>query len=117
MDEDEIRAELLALKDAALAATKRSDGAFYADYLDPQALAVLPVGILDRDAIVQAMGAAQPQLRAESIDDVRAVVLSEDCGVVTYRAGYPSGTVLVSTVYLRRPEGWRGVLYQQTPAR
>ena len=45
------------------------------------------------------------------------MVLSEDCGLVTYRAGYASGTVLVSTVYLRRPEGWRGVLYQQTPVR
>ena len=61
------------------------------------------------------MSSPAPPLRASAVADVRAIPLTATCGVVTYRATYPSGDVLVSTLYLERDGRWQGVLYQQTP--
>lgn len=113
---------LLELKDHALAATKAADGDFYRGYLHDEAIAITPYGVFGKEAIVAQMSSPQSSFASEAIDDTRAVVLSEDSGLVTYRATYPpaepGGTprvVFVTTVYKRYADGWKGLLYQQTP--
>ena len=51
-------------------------------------------------------------------------MLSDDSGLVTYRATYPPTdpggnprVVFVTTVYKRYADGWKGLFYQQTPLR
>lgn len=112
-----IQTELLRLKDAALAATKRADAEFYADYLHDEAIAVTPFGVFDKAAIVAQMSSPSPSSSfvSDAVDDVRAIELSDSSGLVTYRASYPSGDVMVTTVYRRESDGWKGLLYQQTP--
>lgn len=113
--------ELLELKQQALDATQRADGAFYASYLADDAVAITPYGVFDKAAIVAQMSSAASSFKSESIDDERAIELSPTSGVVSYRANYagtetaPARSVYVTTVYRRDANGWRGLLYQQTP--
>jgi hypothetical protein len=110
-----IEQELLALKDAALAATQRADGAFYADYLDDAAIAIVPFGVFDKAAIVAQMSSPKSAFRSTAIEDTRALALTADTGLVTYKATYPTGQVMVTTVYVKKAGRWKGVFYQQTP--
>lgn len=114
-----LEAELLALKDAALAASARGDGDFFADYLADDAIAITPAGVADRDAVVAA--ARHRGFQSLDVRDTRAMALGPDAGVVTYVARFarPEGgaaDVFVTTLYCRDADGhWRGRLYQQTP--
>jgi hypothetical protein len=113
--------DLIRLKNEALAATRRADGGFYAVYLADDAVAITPYGVFDKEAVVAQMGSTASSFMSESVDDVRAVELSPTSGVVSYRARYaargelPATSVYVTTVYRLDPQGWKGVLYQQTP--
>jgi ketosteroid isomerase-like protein len=115
--------DLIRLKNEALAATQRADGDFYAGYLADDAVAITPYGVFDKAAVVAQMGSTSSSFKSESVDDVRAVELSPTSGVVSYRANYaargdaPATSVYVTTVYRRDADGWKGVVYQQTPVR
>jgi hypothetical protein len=111
----EIERELLALKDRALAATQNRDGAFYEDYLDDDAIAVTPHGVFGKRAIIQQMSASDSSFKSTAIEDTRAIVLTPESGIVTYKATFGARSVLVTTVYVKKPGGWKGVFYQQTP--
>jgi uncharacterized protein DUF4440 len=110
----EIEEQLLRLKSEALEATKRRDGEFYDRYLSEDAVAITPYGVFDRQAIIAQMSSPASTFASTGTDDVRAFVLSDSSGVVTYRAHYPSGDVMVTTAYRLERDGWRGVVYQQT---
>jgi Domain of unknown function (DUF4440) len=120
---DDVAATLRSLKDRALAATRERDQDFYRGYLADDAMAVLPVGIFDKPAVVAALGAPTVPFQGASIDDTRVWVLGPDTGIVTYTASFPvagaaeagARSVFVTTVYARRGGQWQGVLYQQTP--
>lgn len=117
----DVVAELLDLKQHALDATQRADGDFYAGYLADDAVAITPYGVFGKAAIISQMASPASPFKSESIDDERAVELSPTSGVVSYRANYaaresrPAYSVYVTTVYRRDSDGWKGVLYQQTP--
>ena len=112
----EIESTLLSLKEDALAATQRSDGNFYRDYLADNAIAISPHGILSKDAIVQQMGSGRSSFKSSKIEDTRAIVLTEETGIVTYKATFGSQPpVFVTTVYAKVDGVWKGVIYQQTP--
>jgi hypothetical protein len=110
-----IEKELLALKEQALQATKASDSAFYEEYLDDDAIAVVPFGVFDKKAIVKQMSSPNPAFRSSKVEDTRVFPLTPDSGLVTYRARYGEKDVLVTTVYAKRNGRWKGVFYQQTP--
>lgn len=117
--ESEIEAVLLALKAAAVRATEKGDVAFYAEYLSDDAIGVTPHGVLDKQQIL-AMMRNGGGFRASKIEDSRAIALSDDAGMVTYRAWFESTEgftreLFVSTLYRRFNDGWKGVFYQQTP--
>jgi hypothetical protein len=112
------RDELLRLKEAALAASARCDGDFYAGYLADGARAVTPAGVATKEQVVAAARAGG--FRSIKVDDTRVDLLCDDVGLVTYRATFarPAGTtvdVVTTTVYRREGGVWKGVLYQQTP--
>lgn len=90
----------------------------YRRHLAPEALIVLPHGVLDRDACIAAMEAATGWDELE-ITDARTLQLGDDGAVLTYawrsRRGETSYTALMSSVYARRDGAWRLLLHQQTP--
>jgi hypothetical protein len=115
-----IESELLALKDLALAATKNADGDFYQSYLADHAMAIVPFGVFDKKAIVDQMASGHTPFRSAKVEDTRAIALTQDSGLVTYKATYEQpgkGTleVFVTTVYAKVRGEWKGVFYQQTP--
>ena len=112
---EDVRAQLLELKDQALAATKRADGVFYRGYLADDTLAITPFGVFGKEQVVAQMSTPASSFRSSAVTDVQAIPYAADCGLVTYRASYPTGDVLVSTLYLKRVRTWQGVFYQQTP--
>lgn len=61
-----------------------------------------------------------PPWSSYELEDVRAIPLGGDAGLVAYgvvaqRAGAPPYSALLSSVYVRRPGGWRLAFHQQTP--
>ncbi|HEX2621140.1 MAG TPA: nuclear transport factor 2 family protein [Phototrophicaceae bacterium] len=119
--QEDTTAQLLALKEQALEATRRQDADFYRHYLSDDAIAVVPFGIFDKEAIVRQMSRKNSLFRSAKIDDTRVFVQSEDSGYVTYRAtfegsrGEPTSSVFVTTLYARINGEWKGIFYQQTP--
>src|SRR3712207_754333 len=113
--------ELIALERAgweALSSSGEFARAFYEQVLDQAVIMVLPGGMLldERAAIVDSMG-GQPWSAFE-LEDVRCLQPTPDTGVVTYgvvaRRDSQEYSALMSSVYVRRPEGWRLVAHQQT---
>jgi hypothetical protein len=116
--ESEIAAVLLALKAAAIRATEKGDEAFYAEYLADDAIGVTAQGVHNKPQILAMLRSGG--FKSSRVEDTRVVALSDDAGLVTYRAWIeapqrPAREVFVSTLYRRYADGWKGVFYQQTP--
>ena len=103
----------------ALSSDGASARAFYERVLDDRVVMLLPGGMVldDRAQIVESMSGA-PWSR-HTLEDVRAVQLTDDTGIVTYGvvaarddAEY---SALMSSVYVRREGRWRLAFHQQTP--
>jgi hypothetical protein len=120
---ENIQTILLSLKDKALEATKNADAVFYDNYLADNAIAIVPFGVFDKRAIVQLMGSGNSPFKSARIDDTKAIVLTPESGLVTYKATYEVlkegkkniSEVFVTTVYAKIYGEWKGVFYQQTP--
>jgi hypothetical protein len=82
--ESEIEAVLLALKAAAIRASDKGDVSFYAEYLADDAVGVTPQGIFNKQQILAALN--NGSFRSLKVEDSRAFALSDDAGMVTYRA-------------------------------
>jgi sporulation protein YlmC with PRC-barrel domain len=114
--------EPLALEQAgwrALSSDPETATRFYEAVLDERAVMLLPGGLIltDRDDMVRSMG-DRPWESYElgPTDELRPMA---DMTVLWYtvharRAGSPPYSALVSTTYVRRPDGWRVVAHQQT---
>jgi hypothetical protein len=106
----------------ALSTDGATAAAFYDEVLDDDVVMLLPAPgglvLTDRAEIVRSMsGAPWTWFRLEQVE-VRRV--SGDTGLVTYgavaqREGSPEYSALVSSLYVRRPHGWRLAFHQQTP--
>ena len=117
---EDIQSILLSLKENALEATKNADAKFYEDYLDDNAVAIVPSGVFDKKAIVKQMGLKEAPFKSSKIADTRAIVLTPESGIVTYKATFQkedktSYDAFVTTVYAKTNGAWKGVFYQQTP--
>ena len=116
---EDVKSILLSLKEKALEATKNADGKFYENYLDDDAIAIVPLGVFDKKAIVEQMGSTNSQFKSSKISDTKAIVTPES-GIVTYRAtfskpGKANHEIFVTTIYSKINGNWKGVFYQQTP--
>ena len=104
----------------ALAAGGAAAADFYGRVLDDAAVMLLPGGMVltGRDEVLGAMGG--PPWSAFALDDVRVLRPTPDTALVHYgvraqRDGSPEYSALMSSLYVRRPDGWRLVAHQQTP--
>ena len=103
---------------AALADDPDAATAFYGTVLDDDITMLLPGGLLlrDRTAVLESM--AGPSWSAYELADEVVVAVDEGVRLVTYAASARRGDqehrALYSSLYVRRPEGWRLVLHQQT---
>ena len=103
----------------ALSTSGEAARAFYEHVLDERVVMLLPGGAVldDRDVIVDSMS-GQPW-SGFSLEDVRSLPLTADTGVVTYgvvatRDGQEY-SALMSSLYVRREDGWKLAFHQQTP--
>ena len=103
----------------ALSSSGEAARAFYERVLDRQVVMLLPGGMVleERGAIVDSMS-GQPWSSFE-LEDVRCLQPTPDTGVVAYgvsaRRGSQDYSALMSSVYVRREEGWKLTFHQQTP--
>ncbi len=86
MDDEVTTTELLALERRGWDALCDATGAdFYGEVMADDGLMVLADGtVMDRAAVVEALGASPPWLRY-AIDDVRLVTAGADAAVLVYR--------------------------------
>ena len=94
--------------------------AFYEHVLDSHVVMLLPGGMVldDRWSIIEAMSG--PPWASYALEDLRSLEpLPDVCvvhyGVVANREGSPEYSTLVSSLYVRREDGWRLAFHQQTP--
>jgi hypothetical protein len=99
--------------------TDGAAGTFYGEILDEEPIMLLPGGMVltDRAEMVDAMS-GQPWASFR-LEDPRVRMLTDDSGIVAYgvvaqRSDGPEYTALMSSVYVRRPAGWRLAFHQQT---
>ena len=104
-----------ALASGAAAATE-----FYDRVLDAQVTMLLPgdLRLTDRAQILASMRGA-PWSSFE-LEDPQVVRLTGDSAIVVYgataqREGAPRYSALISSAYVRRDDGWKLALHQQTP--
>jgi len=94
---------------------------FYGGLMTDDGLMVLANGaILDREAVVKALGASPPWARFD-LDGERVVTLGDDAAILVYEGtaqrdgeNEPFRAAMSST-YVRVDGEWRLALYQQTP--
>jgi hypothetical protein len=104
----------------ALSTSGAAATTYYGRILDSDVVMLLPGGMVldDRTSIIEAMS-GQPWASFE-LADLRALHPLPDTCVVTYavvasRQGSPAYSALVSSLYVRREDGWRLAFHQQTP--
>ena len=68
---EDIKSILLSLKENALQATENADAKFYQNYLDDDAVAIVPAGIFDKKTIVQQMGSGSSPFKSSKIEDTK----------------------------------------------
>lgn len=118
---DGLEQELVELEREGWEALAAGRGAeYYREHLADNALMAFPFGVMSRDAAIDAMAAAPPW-STFSIDDAQVVALTDDSGVVVYRAtaqraGQQPYSAVISSTFVRRDGAWKLAFHQQTPA-
>jgi hypothetical protein len=103
----------------ALSSDGETARAFYDRILDVDPVMVLPGGLVleNRHEVLASMSGAP--WTSFDLEDLEARIVSDDLAIVTYRAiaerKHGEYVALMSSVYVRRADGWRLVLHQQTP--
>ena len=92
---------------------------FYREVLDGEVVMLLPGGLAlrDRDTIIDSMSG--PPWTSYRLEDLIEHRPTPDTALVAYgvvaRRGDGEYSALVSSLYVRREEGWRMAFHQQTP--
>jgi hypothetical protein len=104
----------------ALSSTGAAAAGFYQRVLDATVVMLLPGGLLldDRETIIRSVS-AQPWLSYQ-LHGLRVLQPAPDTGIVVYEAtaqreGTPHYSALMSSLYVRRVDGWKLAMHQQTP--
>ena len=105
----------------ALATSGEAAAAFYRSVLDVEVAMLLPGGFMldNRDDVIRSMSG--PPWSDYHLDEVRTRSLTGDVSVVTYRAiaqrdGAQRYSALINSTYVRRADGWKLAVHQQTPS-
>jgi hypothetical protein len=118
---DELHSELEALERAGWESLSRGTGDdFYARIMAHDGLMVLADGVvMGREEVVAALREAPPWTTYE-LRDMRALRLTEGSAALVYvasarRGDRPPFVAAMTSVYVHTLNGWRLVLYTQTP--
>jgi len=114
------RDELVTLEERGWAALSRGEGRkFYEELLVEDAILIVPGALLDKQQTLASWDGVAPwqwyELAHHRVVDLdgSAVVIYD----VTARRGQePPYRATISSTYVRRPEGWRLAVHQQTPS-
>ena len=112
--------ELIELEHRGWDALSAPDGAgFYADLMTDDAVMVFPGTVMTKRESLAAMSSARPWASYRLLD-VRVLRVGTGGRLVLYRAlaKRASGVeyeALMSSIYVRRSDGWKMVFHQQTP--
>jgi hypothetical protein len=116
------QSELIGLEEQgweALSSGGEAARAFYERVLDRTVVMLLPGGLVldERAAIIDSMS-GQPWSSYE-LQDMQSFHPTQDTAVVTYgvvaQRDAQEYSALMSSVYVRREDGWRLTFHQQTP--
>jgi hypothetical protein len=93
---------------------------FFAEMFDDDVVMLLPGGLVVTGRESALMSIVGPPWESYRLEGVRARAVTSDTVLVTYaavavRAGQPTYSALMSSLYVRRPGGWRLAFHQQTP--
>jgi hypothetical protein len=101
-------------------ATEGAAAPYYEEVLDEDPVVLMPGGMVidDRQTIIDSMGG--PAWKSYDLEEMDVHVLTRNVGVVTYgahasRDGSEDYSALMTSVYVKRPDGWKLALHQQTP--
>ncbi len=103
----------------ALSTDGEAAGDFYDRVLDERAVMLLPGGMVleDRASMVESMSGQAWSRYA--LEDMRCSRPTADTGLVTYgvvaERGGQEYSALMSSLYVRRGDGWKLAFHQQTP--
>lgn len=103
----------------ALSTDGDAAAAFYGSVLDDEVLILLPGGLVvdDRQSVIDSMRGA-PWDSFELADE-RVLEVDDRTAIVAYRATARRADdeyrALLNSTYVRRDDGWKLVLHQQTP--
>ncbi len=92
---------------------------FYREVLDDEVVMLLPGGLrlADREVIIESMSG--PPWSAHHLEEIHEHRPTPDTALVTYgvvaRRGDVEYSALISSLYVRREQGWRMAFHQQTP--
>jgi hypothetical protein len=92
--------------------------AFYADLMTDDAMMVFPAAAMTKKESLAAMRAEKPW-SSYKIEDPRVLRVGTGGRLVLYRATAKRGArtydALMTSIYVRRSDGWKMVFHQQTP--
>ena len=104
----------------ALSSTGAAAAGFYRHFLDEPATMLLPGGLPldDRVTIIESMSAQR--WSSYQLHGLRVLEPAPDMGIVVYEAtarrdDAPAYSALMSSLYVRRADGWKLAMHQQTP--
>jgi hypothetical protein len=113
--------ELLELEHQGWQALCKSTGsAFYGRLMTDDGVMILANGeVFSRQDVVDSLSDAPPW-RSYEIDEEQCIPLGDSAAVLVYRGrayrdDAPTFVALMSSVYVRRGDGWALASYQQTP--
>jgi hypothetical protein len=94
---------------------------FYDEILDAEPVILMPGGLVlrDRATVVKSMGG--PPWTDYRLEEMSVIELSPDAAVITYGAvARRNGqarpySAFMSSIYVRRYDGWKLAMHQQTP--
>lgn len=117
---DGLAAEIEAAERAVWSALQTGDGAADAALLDDAFLGAYPDGFSGREAHAGQL-AGGPTVADYALSEITVLPLGADHALIAYRADYrrpgagAAEAMLVSSVWVRRAEGWRNLFSQDTP--
>ncbi len=115
---------LVAMEKQAWIAWQHHDASYFSSALSGDHLDVSPRGVVDKSAVLSAVGGGACTVDSYSLDQIRVQKLSSDAYLLVYRATQSAqcgGTPVpsptwVSSLYVHRADRWVNVLFQQSPA-
>ena len=116
-----IKEQLIILEKQSWEAWKNRDGKFFQDFLSDDHVEVGSGGVSNKAEIVSFVGSPVCTVKSYQLDQFELKMLDKNTALLTYREAQDTvchnpvpSPCWVSSLYMKRGDRWRNVLYQQT---